>query len=810
MIDYPPKTLINKLSFSRRMSGQNQEIPQKYDPKLEEAKVRKLWDDNHVYTFNENTQKPIFSIDTPPPTMSGQMHIGHASSYTQSDVIARYKRMRGFEVFFPFGTDDNGLPTEKLVQKEKKVNLRHVSREEAINICIAYLKETRPQFIQDWKNIGMSCDFNLSYSTIDDHSRRVSQKTFLELYKQGRAKRHESPVIWDTSFQSAIAQAELEDIERKSFFNDIVFRLADGSQLIIGTTRPELLSACVAIFVHPEDKRYTHLIGKTAKSPIYDHEVPILPDEKADPEKGTGAVMCCTFGDTTDIEWYKKHKLPLKMAITPDGKMSEIAGKYAGKPIEDARKEIIKDLKEANLLVAQKEITQVVNVGERSGRPIEIINSKQWYITYLDSREDFLTGSEELKWFPAHMKHRLDNWVKGLNWDWSVSRQRHYGVPIPVWYDAEGNVYLPDESQLPVDPLKDRPHSAPKNIELIPETDVFDTWFTSASTPTIAIELVKNTQTKQKLFPMDLRPQAHDIINFWLFYTMAKSRLLHNQNPWKTATISGWVLDPKGNKMSKSKGNVVSPQEAMDKYSGDAIRFWALGSKLGDDFPYMEKDLQTANKLITKLWNSSKFVALFGKPKKEYARAELEPTDCWALDKLQIAIAESTQSMENFEYGRAKRAIEDYFWNTFCDNYIEAVKYRLYGSDQASKEKAQQTLYEISHTLIRLLAPFVPYITETVYQYFFKKVNGVQSAHLLDWPVAKETDSVLIGAGDAAFEIIAKVRQQKSADQKSLATEIATLTIPHCDERFIGVIAGTVKAKDVVIGSELKVVYVAE
>jgi valyl-tRNA synthetase len=797
------------------MTQQTPEIPQKYDPKLEEVKVRNLWDEHHVYTFNENTLKPIFSIDTPPPTMSGQMHIGHASSYTQQDVVARYKRMQGFEVFYPFGTDDNGLPTEKLVQKEKKVNLRHVSRDEAIKICVEYLKETRPQFIQDWKDIGMSCDFNLSYSTIDEHSRRVSQKTFLELYKKGRAFRHESPVIWDTMFQSSIAQAELEDIERKSFFNDIVFTLEDGSQLIIGTTRPELLSACVAIFVHPEDARYTHIIGKFAISPIYNQKVPILPDEKADPEKGTGVVMCCTFGDTTDIEWYKKHKLPLKMAITPDGKMSPLAGKYAGKPIEDARKEILIDLKEAGLLINQREITQVVNVGERSGRPIEILNSKQWYIKYLDNRTDFMLGSEQITWFPQHMKHRLDNWIKGLNWDWSISRQRHFGVPIPVWYDKDGNVYLPDESQLPVDPLKDRPNSAPAHIELIPETDVFDTWFTSASTPIIATELVKNVDTKKKLFPMDLRPQAHDIINFWLFYTMAKSRLLYDVNPWKTATISGWVLDPKGNKMSKSKGNVVRPQELMEKYSGDAIRFWALGSKLGDDYPYMEKDLQTANKLITKLWNSAKFVSLFGKPSKEYAHSELEPADAWALAKLQVTIREATISMEQFEYARAKRTIEDYFWNVFCDNYIEAVKYRLYGQDESSKEKAQQTLYVISDVLVRLLAPFVPYITECVYQYFFKSESSssLTSVHACSWPTATKTDDTLIAAGDTAFEIIAKVRQQKSADQKSLATELLHLTIPAVDERFIGVIAGTVKAKDVVISDseiDLKLVYVEE
>ncbi|MBT4858210.1 valine--tRNA ligase, partial [archaeon] len=586
------------------------ELPKRYDPKISEEKWQKYWGDNKIYQFDiKDKKKEVYSIDTPPPTISGKMHIGHAFSFSQQDFVARYKRMAGFNVFYPFGTDDNGLATEKLVMKKKKINLRNVDRDDAIKICLEFLEEERPKFIQDWKNIGMSCDFETRYSTIDDHSRKISQRTFLELAKKDLAFRHESPVIWDTQFQTAIAQAELVDKEMPSFFNDVLFKTEDGKDLIIATTRPELLGACVAVFVHPEDKKYEHLVGKKVVTPIYNHKVPVIADERVDMEKGTGVVMCCTFGDQTDMEWYKQYKLPLKMVITPWGKMNESSGEYKGMKIEDARKAIIEELKEKKILLNQKSITHVVQVGERSGKPVEIINSKQWYISYLDKREEFLKKGEELNWYPEHMKHRLFNWINGLNWDWSISRQRNFGVPIPVWYDKAGKIYYADESQLPVDPTKDRPKGVPDDLELIPESDVFDTWFTSGSSPLLAVELMPKDVQKD-LFPMSLRPQAHDIINFWLFYTMAKTNLLYGKNPWTDVTISGWALDPHGKKMSKSKGNVVAPQDMIEKYSADALRYWSAGSKLGDDMPFQEKDLVTGKKTATKLWNASKFALM--------------------------------------------------------------------------------------------------------------------------------------------------------------------------------------------------------
>ena len=792
------------------------EIPKKYDPKIEEAKIRALWDTIQVYKFDQNTEKKIYSIDTPPPTMSGKMHIGHASSYTQTDLIARFKRMSGFEVFYPFGTDDNGLPTEKLVQKVKKVNLRKVTRTEAIKICTDYLAENREAFIQDWKNIGVSCDFSLAYSTIDKHSQTIAQKSFLALAKKKRVYRKEAPILWDTQFQSAIAQADLEDIERQSFFNDIVFKLEDGSDLTIGTTRPELLSACVAIFAHPDDERYKPLFGTFATTPIYNARVQILADEHADPQKGTGAVMCCTFGDQTDIEWFKKHNLELKMAITPYGKMGALAGAYEGLTIEDARKQIIIDLKEAGLLTAQKEITQTVNVGERSGRPVEIINSPQWYVKYLDSKEEFLAASEKLKWTPNHMKHRVENWIKGLSWDWGIARQRHFGIPIPVWYGDDGNIYYADESQLPIDPMVDRPINIPEGVKLTPETDVFDTWFTSSSSPFLATQLPQliGTPVEKKLFPMDLRPQAHDIINTWLFYTMAKTHLLHDGvNPWETTAISGWVLDPKGKKMSKSKGNVVDPHQVMEKYSADAIRFWAAGAKLGDDYSYAERDLQTANKLVTKLWNASKFADFHLQNYDGVKPEKLEAIDEWILTKLNETIVKATASFEALDYAKAKREIESFFWNDLCDNYLEIVKDRLYKPEvygDIPRKSGQWTTQTVFANVLKLFAPYVPYVTESLYQYFFKE-DDVVSIHRSSWPKPIANVNESFATGDVAVEIVSSVRRAKAEAGVSLAKELDSVTVTGADESalsgFLADVRGATKSASIIFvaGEEFSV-----
>lgn len=787
------------------------ELAKRYDAKTTEPKLRVLWEKKGTYAFDVKSDKPIYSIDTPPPTLSGRMHIGHSFSYSQQDYIARYKRMRGFNVFFPFGTDDNGLATEKLVQKSRKLNLRNLPREDAIKVCLDYLKEERPKFIQDWKDLGISCDYSLTYSTINEHARKIAQKSFLDLVKKKLAYRKEGPIMWDRVFQTAIAQAELEGKTQKSTLNFVKAKLdsPENTYIIYATTRPELLYGCVGVSLEDSGDYVTlkinneywitgkntyqekfkdfdyevvgelkgkDLIGKKVTVPLSNNEVKIDHDASVKADFGTGIVYFCTYGGLDCVEWMSQrpHIKPIDL-LHKNGKLNQNNGPYEGLLTNEARKKIIEDLNDAGVLIKKEAIEHVVNVGERSGAEIEYIVSKQWYIKYLDKKEDFLVNASQLNWFPKFMRHRVDNWIKGLNWDWSISRQRHFGIPIPAWYDKEGNIYYADESQLPVDPTKDRPLNAPKNIELIPETDVFDTWFTSASSPFIATELDSVKSIKDKLFPMDLRPQAHDIINFWLFYTMAKTRLLKDVNPWKDVTISGFVLDPKGNKMSKSKGNVVAPQDVVEKYSADALRYWAAGSKLGEDMPYQEKDIQTGHKTVNKLWNASKFVFMHIEDYEGSAPGELFFTDKWLLSKLQHVIKEATDHFEEYEFAKAKMAVDDFFWNTFCDYYLEIIKERLYNAKGDDLISAKYVLHRTLIAILKMYAPIMPHITEEIYSH----MNKTKSIHLSVWPEYDQTtvNTLADELGNNLMHIIAAVRKKKSSESLSLKVPVNQLII---------------------------------
>ncbi len=786
------------------------ELPKKYDPKEEEPKLQERWEKDKIYSFDKKSKAKIYSIDTPPPTVSGKMHLGHAFSYAQQDFIARFHRMKGENVFYPFGTDDNGLPTKLLVEKVKKVKASKMDRKEFVDLCLKTLdEELRPKYIEDWKKIGMSCDFKLFYTTINEHCRKLSQKSFLDLYKIGREYRAEAPAMYCPKCQTAISQVECEDQNISSFFNDIVFKVGK-EELIIATTRPELLPACVAVFYHPDDKRYHKYKGKKAKVPLFDHEVPILEDERADPEKGTGIVMCCTFGDSTDAEWQKAHNLPIKEAIGKDGRMTAIAGKYEGQTIETARKMIIEDMKDSRLLLSQEPITHDVNVHERCGTPIEFIHSKQWFIKYLDLKDDMLKWGNELKWYPEHMKNRYDNWVNGLAWDWCISRQLPYGVPFPVWY-CKGcdEVVVAKEKDLPVDPMSDK---APVSkcptcgcVEFVPEKDIINTWATSSLTPQIAASLIP--EMYDKLYPMSLRPQAHDIISFWLFNTVVKSRLHNDKNPWKDCVISGWALDPKGKKMSKSKGNVIEPQVMIEKYSADALRFWAGGSKLGEDLPFQEKDLLTGQKMITKMWNASKFGIMhledydLKKPKK------LELIDRWILTKLNKIIKDGTEAFEKYEYSRTKMDVEKFFWQVFCDNYLEIVKDRLYNPDKRgddARESGQYTTYRTTLTMLKLMAPIMPYITESIYQLYFAEKEKKKSIHISSWPAPdkKEIDEEAEKKGDIVVDVVSAVRKLKSEKGVSLKEEVKKLVI-DCEEDLdeaVDDIKATTRALEVEFG----------
>ncbi len=770
----------------------NKALPDKYNSSELESKWKTFWETENIYKFNPDTDKEIFSIDTPPPTVSGKMHAGHSFSYSHQDFVARFKRMKGYEVFYPFGTDDNGLATERLIEKMKNDKSPRMQRREFIKLCLDTLNEIRPDFVNDWKKLGMSCDFSIFYSTIDDHCRRISQRSFIELYKSGREYRKESPTIWCPECQTAIAQVEFEDKNLKSKFVDLKFSLSDGKDLIIATTRPEMLPACVGIFVHPEDKRYKSLVGKKAKVPLFNQEVEIRSDKRANPEKGTGVVMCCTFGDQTDIEWYKAHNLDLKVAITKDGRMTEICGEYSGLKIKEARAKIIEDLKSKNLLINEKDIEHPVNVHERCGIEIEILQSKQWFISYLDLKDDFIAQGKKLNWYPTFMKSRFDNWIKGLQWDWCISRQRHFGVPFPVWYcDNCDEVIIAKEKDLPVDPLEDK---APitkctkcGHDKFVPEKDVLDTWATSSLTPALATELFKDHPVFKRLHPtMNLRPQAHDIITFWLFNTVVKSFMHYDALPWKDTTISGWLLAPDGTKMSKSKGNTMEPQTVMDKYSADALRFMAASSKLGEDLPYQEKEVITGNKTALKLFNSCKFTVLNLEGYDGEKPENFNVVDRWILSKMQKVIERATESFNVYEYSRAKKEVNDFFWHEFCDNYLEIVKDRTYNKDKYSKEEvlsAQYTLYHVNLNIIKLFAPFLPHITEEVYHFMYDTIEGIKSIHIASWPEMNKDliDEKAEEAGDVLVDILSVVRKFKSQKQISLKTPIKELRI-HCED----------------------------
>jgi valyl-tRNA synthetase len=761
--------------------AQEADLPQRYDPKVAEAKWQKYWEDEGIFVHEPTVDS--FTVDTPPPTVSGKMHIGHAYSYAQQDFYARFQRMKTQgKVFFPFGTDDNGLPTEKLVEKLKGVKSTKMSRADFRKLCFDTIKEIKPDFVSDWKRLGMSCDFNRTYSTIDLNCQATSQRSFIDLYRKKKVYRQESPVAWCVQCQTAIAQADFENVDLQSTFNDINFSI-DGHAVTIATTRPELIPACVALAVHPDDDRYARFHHKHAKVPLFDYEVPIIQDEKVEREKGTGIMMVCTFGDKDDIDKWFRHKLGLRIVFTRDGKMNDLAGKYEGLPIKDARKAILDDLKEAGLLVHQKPITHPVNVHERCSTEIEFLKTPQWYVRVLDIKDELVKAGEQIAWHPEFMLLRYKHWVENLNWDWCISRQRFFGIPFPVWYDEAGNIYIADEDQLPVDPFTDRPRSAPAHAKLTPETDVMDTWATSSVTPQIILNWHKDQAQAQSLMPMSMRPQGQDIIRTWAFYTIVKAHLHNSTIPWSNTVISGYVTDPHGQKMSKSKGNVIDPRAMMDKYCADVVRFWAAGSKLGEDIPFNERELQIGNKTMTKLWNASKLSLMnLADYHDEWTGRfdELEIMDRWILSKLNKLISASDAAFSVYEHSKAKLLIEQFFWSDFCDNYLEIVKGRLYEpKDILQKRSAQFTFQHVLAAILKLFAPLMPFITEEIYHLRFAKLEGKSSIHISAFPEMRpewnDEQAEIVGA--EIVKILEVVRKHKSTNQLAMNAPLNELKI---------------------------------
>lgn len=735
-----------------------------YNPQEIEQKILRFWDKEKIFKFDLKRGRKIYSIDTPPPTVSGKMHIGHAFSYSQQDFIARFHRMNGRNVFYPFGTDDNGLPTERLIEKLKKVKSKEMPRSAFIDLCLKTLKEITPDFIQDWKNLGISCDYDIYYSTIDNNSRKISQRSFIEFYKKGLIYKKKFPTIWCPECQTSIAQAELEDKEQKGYFSTLKFK-CDNEELLIATTRPEMLEACIAVFIHPDDNRYKHLIGKKAKLPLFDFEVPIISDESADPEKGTGVLMVCSYGDKFDVNAVNKYKLKPNIILEKSGVINE--GKYKGLKVRDARNKILNELEKKGLVKEKKIIKHVINVHDKCGTEIEFIPTEQWFIKILDNKHKFIEQGKKIQWYPSHMYKRYENWVKGLDWDWSISRDRHFGVPIPVWECEKcKEIILAEEKELPVDPLEIRKKCVKCKIEVKGEEKVLDTWATSSLTPQIASSLIGN---KIKI-PYSLRPQAHDIIRTWAFYTIVKSLYHEKKIPWNNIVISGFVT-LEGEKMSKSKGNVIQPRFILENYGADAMRFWAAGPKIGEDLDYQEKDLITGKKLLTKLWNATNFVFMNLKDFDGKKPKKLERIDELFLIKLNELVKKCTDYFDEHEYSKAKQETEKFFWNIFCDNYLEIVKKRIYNEKGDKKKSAQYTLYKSLLTILQLFSPIIPFITEHIYQKYFRRQEKEKSIHLTTWPKFEKMkrNSELF---DIFLDILFRIRQEKTNQKKPMNAEI--------------------------------------
>lgn len=761
-----------------------------YDFKQSEKEMQSFWKENAVYSFDANRQNEIYSIDTPPPTVSGSLHIGHIFSYAQAEMIARFKRMQGCNVFYPFGFDDNGLPTERLVEKDEGIIAKNLPRSEFIEKCVATTAKYEKEFKDLWQSLGFSVDWSLQYETINPMVQRISQKSFIKLFKEGKAYMKESPVLWCTECQTSIAQAELETTDKDTTFNYIQF-MTGKERLIVATTRPELLYGCVCLFVNPEDDRYKQYIGKKALVPLYNYEIPIFADDKVDLDKGTGVVMCATFGDSTDAEWYETHKLPYRKVILPDGTIDEGVPFIGGLKVIAARKQITRLLSENGLLIESKSITHTVAVHERCGKEIEILPSKQWYIDILTNKELFLKAADKINWYPSYMKNRYTLWVENLKWDWCISRQRYFGVPFPLWYCKDcGKVILASEEMLPLNPLEMKP-GEPCSCgcnEFIPESSVFDTWATSSVTPQINAKWGEGNEISDKLLPMSMRTQAHEIIRTWAFYTIVKSLYHTGEIPWKDIMICGFVLAKKGEKISKSKGNSeLSPQILIENHSADAIRYWAANSKLGTDTFFSVDELGIAKRFITKLWNASKFSISHLQDIDLTADIDLMPVDRWIIERCKQTTFEAARLLNQYEIGHARHEIDDFFWKDFCDYYLEIVKERLYQPEiygYKERQSAQHALYYCMLNILKLYAIYVPHITEYIYQEFFRRNEGGISLHKLRWENETPIDGEIISFGQKLKDIIAETRKYKSEKGLSMKTEMEEVIVT-ADGKYI-------------------------
>ena len=759
-------------------------LDKKYDFKEEEIKWMDYWQENKIYEFKPD-QREVYSIDTPPPTVNGKIHIGHIFSYSQAEMIARYKRLRGMNVFYPFGFDDNGLPSERLVEKEQGKKAHEIGREEFSKLCYDTTTKYEEEFKKLFRRAGFSADITNAYKTVSPSSTKISQLSFIELAEKGACYHKESPALWCNECLTSIAQAELETKTIKTLFNYLNYETTDGETFTIATTRPELIPAIVCVFVNPEDEKHKHLIGKTAHIPVIDEEVPILADDKVAIDKGTGVVMCCTFGDQTDIEWWKKYNLPLKNIFTEDGRIVDSVKNYGGLKIKEARAKIIEDFKEAGYLVKQEELEHEVQTHERCGKEVEYTVMKQWFIDIMNHKKDFIEIGNQIKWYPDHMHIRYNEWVENIMWDWCISRQRYFGVPFPVWYCKNcGKVVLARKENLPVNPLTDK---APIDkcecgcTEFIPEKDIMDTWQTSSITPLINMKYGEKDNYEEMLKPMSLRCNAHDIIRTWDFYSIVKSFYNFGEKPWENVMISGFVMANKGEKISKSKNNSkMEPFELLETYGADIVRYWAGSGKLGTDIVFNDETFLRGKKLINKIWNVSKFIEMHLADYQDKDFNDFEYVDKWIIGKFEEMEKGFIKYLDNYEMGLALNHLEKFFWN-FCDNYIEIVKHRLYRPEEfgdTPRYSGQKTVYMLLYKLLQDFSIFFPFITEEIYQELYKDKASIHLTEIKELTYDFKDE---VKNGDAMVDIISQARGEKSNNNLSLKTPIKNLVISVSD-----------------------------
>lgn len=767
-----------------------------YQPALRELHIGARWQETGVYTFDPKDDGTIYAVDTPPPTVSGFLHLGHVYSYSHADFMARFWRMNGRNVFYPMGYDDNGLPTERLVERQLGFTAEQLGRPAFIQQCLEISTEIERGYEELWKRLGLSVDWSRTYRTIDDESRRTAQFSFLELTERGLTYRQSAPTIWCPACHTAIAQAEVNDLERDSEFVTLAFRRPNGETLSIATTRPELLPACVAVFVHPGDHRFADVVGEGVTVPLFGHEVPVLEDLRADPEKGTGAVMCCTFGDTTDVEWWRTHHLPLKEALDRQGRMTALAGPFAGLAVTEARAATLEALRAAGLVLGTQQIRQTVRVHERDDVPVEYIVTQQWFTRVLDQKDALLAAGDRIHWYPAHMKTRYREWVENLAWDWCISRQRYYGVPFPVWYCMDcGEIMPARRDQLPVDPTDAEPPGACScgGTSFRPEQDVMDTWATSSLSPQILGRWLSDPPFFDRIFPMSVRAQAHEIIRTWAFYSIVKSHYHQGTVPWNTILVSGWGIAQEGvGKISKSRGGgPMAPMELLERYSADAARYWAASTGVGKDAIISEEKVQAGAKLVTKLWNVARFSERF---LEEYSPPPspppLSPADRWIVSATNRLVRAATTYFEAYDYVAAKNEIEIFFWRDLSDNYLEMAKKRLYQEAGPGYEGARYALYAALSAVVKLFAPILPYVTEEIYGGLL--APHALSVHRSSWPVvdpARFDDEAEAGA-QVLLAVTTAVRRYKSDRNMSLGMELERIHLQVSDPRLLLSLSG--------------------